>query len=332
MAIGGKPFWGETTATIDWCENNYEVTKYIAEFWNTVSNLVMILLPMYGLYWSLKQKRSKQLNNFSIPSSTLAVYFALMMIGTGSWLFHMTLLYPMQLLDELPMVYAFGLELYAFYDILVSAYQLDSDSKSKHTDPKLPSRLSVFISIAIYCFLVTYIYINIIPDPIFHQIAFGFLVGLCLGIAYKLLKIYQLSKKLYALIFKYLIFGFVFWNLDNNFCGQLKNYRETVESFFGVKNFKFSEFSFRALVLNSIVVTLKTFSEFHSIWHVCTGISAYLGIMILVEFNYEHHLKSCRIKTSKQRPVKSTCFDLFYDFIRVENETNSKVKNRRFKY
>jgi len=25
-------FWGKTTATIDWCEANYEVTYYIAEF------------------------------------------------------------------------------------------------------------------------------------------------------------------------------------------------------------------------------------------------------------------------------------------------------------
>lgn len=25
-------FWGNRTATIDWCEKNYEVTYYIAEF------------------------------------------------------------------------------------------------------------------------------------------------------------------------------------------------------------------------------------------------------------------------------------------------------------
>ena len=50
-------FWGERTATIDWCEQNYEQTYYIAEFWNTVSNLVMIVLPLYGVYWS------RRLNN-----------------------------------------------------------------------------------------------------------------------------------------------------------------------------------------------------------------------------------------------------------------------------
>jgi len=25
-------FWGKPTATIDWCETNYEVTYFIAEF------------------------------------------------------------------------------------------------------------------------------------------------------------------------------------------------------------------------------------------------------------------------------------------------------------
>jgi len=29
-------YWENVTATIDWCEINYEITYYIAEFWNTV--------------------------------------------------------------------------------------------------------------------------------------------------------------------------------------------------------------------------------------------------------------------------------------------------------
>ena len=57
-----KGFWLPHTATIDWCESNYAVTSYIAEFWNTVSNLVMILFPMYGIYWSWKHSSLQKKN------------------------------------------------------------------------------------------------------------------------------------------------------------------------------------------------------------------------------------------------------------------------------
>ena len=321
-------FWGRPTATIDWCENNYEVTNYIAEFWNTLSNLVMILLPIYGIYWSIKQKRSKKkLNNFVIRNSTLSVYFALMMIGSGSWLFHMTLLYPMQLLDELPMIYGFGFGLYALFDILESAYQLENEANFYEKKTNLPSRFTVFILIALYCLLVTYIYIFVWSDPIFHEIAFGLMVAMVVTLGYKTLLMYKLSKKLYILALTYLILAFGFWNLDNNFCGHLQKYRHGVERIFGINRINLNEINIRALLLNVIVVTLKVFSEFHSLWHLLTGISAYLAILCLTELNYEHHLKSCKIKDTKKRPVNSTCFNMFYDFARVENETTKKVKS-----
>lgn len=336
MKITKSEFWGTPTATIDWCEANYEVTTYIAEFWNTISNLIMILLPIYGLYWSIKQKRNKKkLNNFVIRNSTLAVYFALMMIGSGSWLFHMTLLYPMQLLDELPMIYGFGFGLYALFDILESAYQLENDANGVEKHTNLPSRLTVFMLIVLYCLFVTFIYVLVWSDPLFHQIAFGIMVAMVIVLGYKTLSMYKLSKKLYILALTYLILAFGFWNLDNNFCGHLKKYRHSVERIFGINKANFNEIDMRAVFLNVIAVTLKIFSEFHSLWHLLTGMSAYLAILCLTELNYEHHLKSCQIKDTKKRPINPTCLNMFYDFTRIENETNSRMKyngKRRIKY
>ncbi len=33
-------FWGATTASVDWCEDNYAIGAFAAEFWNTASSLV----------------------------------------------------------------------------------------------------------------------------------------------------------------------------------------------------------------------------------------------------------------------------------------------------
>ncbi|KAL4696909.1 hypothetical protein H8959_002607 [Pygathrix nigripes] len=53
-------YWGPTTSTLDWCEENYSVTWYIAEFWNTVSNLIMIIPPMFGAIQSVRDGLEKR--------------------------------------------------------------------------------------------------------------------------------------------------------------------------------------------------------------------------------------------------------------------------------
>lgn len=41
-------YWGPQTSTIEWCEENYAVSPYIAEFWNTISSLVMAYVAIAG--------------------------------------------------------------------------------------------------------------------------------------------------------------------------------------------------------------------------------------------------------------------------------------------
>ncbi|KAG5649856.1 hypothetical protein H0H81_001764, partial [Sphagnurus paluster] len=41
-------FYGPVTATLDWCEANYQFSYYIAEMANTFSNLFTITLAVCG--------------------------------------------------------------------------------------------------------------------------------------------------------------------------------------------------------------------------------------------------------------------------------------------
>ena len=45
------------------------------------------------------------------------LYLSLLITGVGSWMFHMTLLYEMQLLDELPMVWGSAYMVYCLYKV-----------------------------------------------------------------------------------------------------------------------------------------------------------------------------------------------------------------------
>nr|CAG8567622.1 10687_t:CDS:2 [Entrophospora candida] len=87
------PYWGRVTATLDWCEENYNVHEYIAEFINTTTNFIFVFLAFYGFYNTWKLGFEKRF---------LLAYAAISFIGIGSFFFHMTLLYEFQLLDELP--------------------------------------------------------------------------------------------------------------------------------------------------------------------------------------------------------------------------------------
>ncbi|KAG7224688.1 hypothetical protein INR49_030236 [Caranx melampygus] len=82
-SIERQGYWGRPTSTLDW--------------WNTVSNLIMILPPICGAIQTFQN---------GLEFRYVCSFLGLAAVGVGSWFFHMTLLYEMQLLDELPMIYS----------------------------------------------------------------------------------------------------------------------------------------------------------------------------------------------------------------------------------
>lgn len=87
--------WGPRTSTVDWCEGNYEHTPWVAELFNTVSSLAIVGAGLLGLL----------LHRGVLERRFLLAFALLALVGAGSVAFHATLLFELQLLDELPMLY-----------------------------------------------------------------------------------------------------------------------------------------------------------------------------------------------------------------------------------
>ncbi|CAE6435044.1 unnamed protein product [Rhizoctonia solani] len=242
--------WGLHTATIDWCEvrmslstvdlwltraspfyfsivsspdsltaktspqqDNYTHTHYVAEWYNTISNIPFILLGLFGAYSCLAPHL--QPNRKPIPDGTrhAAGNIGIMCIGFGSAIFHATLKWHAQvLLDELPMIFVTSLVLY-----LVCA---DSDRWKGQNAWKLKVGLAaVPLSVS-----AVYLYY---PNPILHQVCFGVIQ---LTSTYRTILLFRTAPssvpqadlraaKHYILTGSLLfVLAFGIWNVDNVWC------------------------------------------------------------------------------------------------------------------
>ncbi|KAJ5535775.1 hypothetical protein N7513_008961 [Penicillium frequentans] len=90
-------FWGLPSSKANFCEEDYVVTRYVAEFINSLTNLCYIIYAIYGLR-QLQQKRNVEFSR-TIP------YWGLMAVGICSAAFHISLQYHTQMLDDLSMLF-----------------------------------------------------------------------------------------------------------------------------------------------------------------------------------------------------------------------------------
>ncbi|KAH7309736.1 ceramidase [Stachybotrys elegans] len=88
-----EPFWGPQTSYLNFCEEDYVVTRYIAEFINTLSSLTFVAFGLYGLF----------IYPGSPTGPRLVSYCGLIGVGLCSAGYHMTLKYHTQMSDELSM-------------------------------------------------------------------------------------------------------------------------------------------------------------------------------------------------------------------------------------
>jgi alkaline ceramidase len=86
------------SSDVDWCETNYEVSNYIVEFYNTISNIPFVVIPSVVLYYYMDFFKK-------INGGAIVLLFGLLIVGVSSMYFHATLSFAGQLMDELTILY-----------------------------------------------------------------------------------------------------------------------------------------------------------------------------------------------------------------------------------
>ncbi|KAK7705160.1 alkaline ceramidase ydc1 [Botryosphaeria dothidea] len=256
---------------------DYYATIYSAEIINTLTNLLFIYLAFKGINNCLRNDHD------SIFLVTFLGYFV---VGTGSFLFHSTLKYPMQLVDELSMIYTTCLMFYATFS---------------YGQSRLYAQLLGVFLLGLSAFITGYY--HYLQDPAFHQNMYALLTAVVLLRSMYIMEVrlrptlkakrraasqdaaalrdnekarkidsatvsreqlrkdardLEILRTMWTMVgFGLSIFlgGFAIWTLDNEFCGTLRRWRREVGLPWGI-------------VL-----------EGHGWWHLMTGIGAYFYIV-----------------------------------------------------
>ncbi|KAL0252247.1 alkaline ceramidase ydc1 [Diplodia seriata] len=209
-------------------------------------------------YWSPGINNCLRNEHDSIFLVTFAGY---LVVGTGSFLFHSTLKYPMQLVDELSMIYTTCLMFYATF----------SYGRSR----AYAQALGLFL-VALAAFITGYY--HYLQDPAFHQNMYALLTAVVLFRSIYIMEVRlrptlkaeekaaatpqgrrdtDILRTMWIMIASGLsvfLGGFAIWTLDNEFCGTLRSWRRDVGLPWGI------------------------LLEGHGWWHLMTGVGAYYYI------------------------------------------------------
>jgi dihydroceramidase len=212
----------------------------IAEFWNTLSNVCIVIPALIGLITAY---------NKGMETRFILSYAGVVGLGIGSWIFHMTLVWEGQLLDELPMVYS-------------ACFLIFNTLDYKYTDSSYRNRIVGFL--AMYAFLVTVIYVNL-KVAAFHQGAYFLMIVAIIYLSYERAtqESYRQAKSLFRYSVLSIAVAYALWNVDVHFCGKLQRLRAWAGPF-------------------------APLFQLHAWWHLGTGVSSYLQLVFAAGCRVAH--------------------------------------------
>ncbi|KAL4779747.1 ceramidase [Aspergillus varians] len=204
------PFWGPQTSYLNFCEEDYVVTRYVAEFFNTVSSFIYCAFGLYGLTQLYKKQQAS--------ISRCIPYFGLIGVGFCSAGYHMTLKYHTQMSDELSMHL---LTTPLLYRILI--FQ------------KSPQYTRLVGAILLTLFTIVMVVHMVMDEFILHAVAFGAAVLLITTKAMSAIPRQIPDPSIRGNITRIarfglfcFIFGYLVWLIDNFYCPHLTEVRKLV--------------------------------------------------------------------------------------------------------
>ncbi|GAB7348622.1 hypothetical protein MBLNU459_g6997t1 [Dothideomycetes sp. NU459] len=261
-------YWSPVTSTINWCEEDYYATIYSAEIVNTLTNLLFVWLAFRGIINCVQNDHDRIF---------LVTFVGYLIVGSGSFLFHSTLTYPMQLVDELSMIYTTCLMFYATF--------------SHKQSGSIRLLLGVFL-VCLSIFITGYY--HYLQDPAFHQNMYALLTAIVLFRSMYIMEVnirptlkakkqvqsttqkqgvvtdaqrleqqrqdkrdVEILRTMWVMIacgLSIFLGGFAIWTLDNEYCSTLRRWRRDVGLPWGI------------------------LLEGHGWWHLMTGTGAYFYI------------------------------------------------------
>jgi dihydroceramidase len=248
---------------------NYYATRYSAEIVNTLTNLLFIYLAFKGMHNCYRHGHDRIF---------FLSFVGYLIVGCGSFAFHSTLKYPMQLVDELSMIYTTCLMFWATFE---------------HKRPWPVGLWLGFFTAGLAAFITAYY--HYLQDPTFHQNAYAILTALVLLRSMYVMELnirpyfrkrhetyakaqqsvalskrqkqeefrkdqrdQEIIKQMWIMVgvgLSIFLGGFGIWNLDNIYCSKIRRWRHEIGLPWGI------------------------LLEGHGWWHLMTGLGAYMYIV-----------------------------------------------------
>lgn len=251
-------YWSPITSIIDWCEPNYQHFDTVAETYNTFSSIAYLIFGVCFIYTIESLYRTNEITRkLRLPRIYLEIIVALI-VGIGTYLFHMTLHREHQMLDELSMNGAILVHLYCLIN-------MDDEEKGKSEEgwKKAMQCFGLFhtskAAISAVCCLTLFSISFIVYDtmiPVVFQTLFGIsvLCGIMLS-SVQAAKKYEMTDPVHTPHFqkakkdKIILLsmgvgigalGFTVWLIDNNTCPKYEHLK------------------------------------LHAVWHLCTALAVYI--------------------------------------------------------